>query len=1186
MSFHKSAFFIGCAALLLVCAGRQLRAQTGDFSRRLLTLPPDTLFLPQDSLLTPYQLPDRFLIPRSETVYSGDFRLLPEVNYDIDYQAGTLRLRDRISGADTLRVIYRKYPFPLPVNYFHRELQPYSAAADSDSAAGASIAARAVKPDFLADLESYQSNLQKSGSIVRGIEVGNNQDLTLNSGLNLQLSGEIAPDVQLVAALTDQSTPIQPEGNTQSLREVDNVFVKINSPYVGGTLGDFNLAYENSQFGNLRRKLQGVTVENPYKNTRQQVTFGTSRGIFHSNRFLAQEGNQGPYLLTGKNGEREIIVLAGTERVFVDGQAQVRGENNDYVIDYSQAQITFTNKRLITSENRIDVDFEYTSNFQRYGRNLLGVSSSGENMAGHLTYDIRLFREWDDTNNLLEDNTPLTEQEKAALQLAGDDPLQSVISGADSLGPGKGDYLKRTEFLPEGGSRSFFVYVGPDSGVFKVRFTGVGSGKGDYRRVRLGVFEYVGPGRGSYLPVRLVPLAADKRFADVGLGINLSEQISLNGEFSLSQFDQNVFSDLGDGNNQAGAWRLNGALNDSSFHLMGKRLGKLELTGRWTRQEAAYNPLDRALQPEYAYKWNLDQNNLTNEENSLEAAGAYQPRRFLRFDASLGSIDKGQGVSSTRRMGQARLYRTPLPDATLRYEWVNSRTSLLGSNWQRGAVDVSRQIQRFRPRYQFKRENRAVDNDLSGTRTGFIFQDHLAALDVQRLWGVDWSVSYQNRTDFLYNPRRRNSTLRQAITQTYQFQGVINSRGALTGQFSFAMRDKNFTDFFEQLPRDSMSVYQPDAQFQDTTWRDRESNLANFEFQYRHPDNRFTARWDYRVASELQALREKVYIKAGENRGNFRFDSTLNEYVPDPQGDFFLVLLQTGNFESVTNLETAWQFQYRPATPRKNADAWSAFLQRISTFTYIKIEEQSREPNIWDIYLLRLSKFHRPGSSVRGAFTINQDIDFNERNPDWGVLLRSRYQDVLSNQFLDPSNNESRITWERSVQVRKLLMRRKLNVTGEYRNSFNKRWVTSFRSRNLNILSQSFISRINLRPDIRWQLRLDVERGIESDRKTVNPLRLVFWNIKPQISYSLHGKARATADLTFIQVNQTDNPGGRPIPFEMARGKKEGNSWQWSARFEYFVSNNITINVNYTGRRDAEALRTLHLGRAEVRAFF
>jgi len=1151
----------------------------------LLDVPPDTLFLPVDSLVNGYQLPHKFIIPNSEKLHIKKFLLLKNIHYRIDYRAGRVTLIQTLPKTDSLRIIYRKFPFPLIDDYFHRELQTITPGDSADADSG-EIVAKTVRPKFLEDIESYQANLQKSGSIVRGIEVGSNQDLTLNSGLNLQLSGQIAPDVEILAALTDESTPIQPEGNTQTLREVDKVFVKLKSPHLGGTLGDFNLQFRESRFGNLQRKLQGVSAENIANNFHQQVIYGTSRGLFHSNRFLGQEGNQGPYLLTGQNGEREIIALSGTEKVYVDGILQVRGENNDYVIDYGLAQITFTNKKLITSENRIEVDFEYTSAFQRFGKTFLGASSTGRKIGKRVSYDVRLFREWDDTNNLLEDDAPLTPAEEAALAAAGDDPFSAFVSGADSLGPGRGSYVK-ADTLINGEAVVFFKFVGQGNGDFRVRFTGVGAGNGDYVRISLQNFRFVGAGRGDHLPLRLVPLATDKRFADMGVDVKLSKNWSLNSEFAVSSFDQNVFSDADDNDNRGGAFQITSALRDSTFRLFGKKIGGVDFNVRWLRQDSAFSPLDRPLQPEYAYKWNFDQAQLSNEETSVEANGSYSPLRWLRLSGNFGSIDKGVDISSTRQMGQAQLFRHKwLPDLTLRAENVQSDTRFSSSDWLRQNVSVLKRIRKFTPRYRFQREDRRVDNLSGGRLTGFIFEDHQSDVNIRNLFGIDWLFHHQYRTDFLYDPRRRGETLKNAVTQTYQFQGEIAAQKNLRGRFGFTFREKNFTKFFEQLPADSQAIYQTDAQFQDTTFQDRQSHLANIELQYRNKSGTLTARWDYQVASELQAIREIRYLRIEDNRGNFRFDSTLSEFVPDPQGEFIRFFFQTGDFRSVIRLESAWQVQYRPKPSRKSLGFWRDLLNKTSLLSYIKIEEQSRNDNIWDIYLLRLSKFHNFETSLRGAYVLNHDIFYNERNPVWGVRLRSRYRDNLSNQFLQADNNESRIVWERSIEARRRFFDRRLNVSMTYQHGFNKRWVTASPSRNLNILAQSFTAGFNYRPTVRWQFQLDVERGVDNDRKSVNPLKVNLWNIKPQIAFSLRGRARATANLSYLSVSEAENPGNRPIPFEMGNGKKVGDSYLWNLRFEYFISQNVTINANYNGRKDAGALRTIHLGKAEVRAFF
>ena len=51
--------------------------------------------------------------------------------------------------------------------------------------------------------------------------------------------------------------------------------------------------------------------------------------------------------MVGKDGGRNIAILSGTEKVWLNGQRLERGENYDYTIDYSSSEIYFTPKRLI-----------------------------------------------------------------------------------------------------------------------------------------------------------------------------------------------------------------------------------------------------------------------------------------------------------------------------------------------------------------------------------------------------------------------------------------------------------------------------------------------------------------------------------------------------------------------------------------------------------------------------------------------------------------------------------------------------------------------------------------------------------------------------------------------------------------------------------------------------------------------
>lgn len=110
------------------------------------------------------------------------------------------------------------------------------------------------------------------------------------------------------------------------------------------------------------------------------------------------EGNQGPYKLTGANGETYIIILAGTERVYADGILLIRGAENDYVIDYNSGEITFTPNQMVTKDIRVTIEFEYSD--QYYFRSLITNSNTYTSNNNKLKLHFNIYSEQDSKTNL------------------------------------------------------------------------------------------------------------------------------------------------------------------------------------------------------------------------------------------------------------------------------------------------------------------------------------------------------------------------------------------------------------------------------------------------------------------------------------------------------------------------------------------------------------------------------------------------------------------------------------------------------------------------------------------------------------------------------------------------------------------------------------------------------------------
>jgi hypothetical protein len=365
-------------------------------------------------------------------------------------------------------------------------------------------------------------------------------------------------------------------------------------------------------FLNFYKRLQGISFQtinklSPNLETSTLVSGSIAKGKFNRNVFQGLEGNQGPYRLTGANNEFFFIVLAGTERVFLDGEALQRGEDQDYVINYNTAEVTFTPRRMITKDSRIQVEFEYAD------RNYLNA-----NLFAYQTVDISkklkikigAFNNSDAKNSPI--NQTLSTQQKQFLFDIGDSIGKALYPAAslDSFSTGKILYEK-VYFINGPMLDSFYRYsTDPTLAKYSLGFTEVGAGRGNYITDFNGangkVFRYVSPinglMQGNYEPVTILITPKKQQLISVGTDYQLNRNNNLKTELAFSNRDVNTYSSKNSGDDIGTAAKL----QYSNQIILNKRKGlQLSSTFDYEHVQEKFKPLERLRQVEFSREWGL-----------------------------------------------------------------------------------------------------------------------------------------------------------------------------------------------------------------------------------------------------------------------------------------------------------------------------------------------------------------------------------------------------------------------------------------------------------------------------------------------------------------------------------------------------------------------------------------------------
>ncbi len=494
------------------------------------------------------RLDSSIVVPATIVVFDDTIKL-NNTFWRFDFLSNSLIFNKLL--CDTVIVYYRVLPYNFTSVYKHDTSEIVSRMSDYSSH-------YTTKNSATDDLEKA-SDLIKQGQISRGITVGNNQDPAVISSMNLQISGKLNNDLNVQATITDASMPIQPEGNTARIKDFNEIFLKAYNDKFSVEAGDLAVAGKrhflvyNRQIKGIKYSTNSFYLDSSEIDGSFDVSLAVNKGKFVRQKITPVEGTQGPYKLSGQNNEVYILIVAGSEKVYVNGQLQSRGEQADYTIDYNTAEIIFTPNVPVTKDLRIVVEFEYFDrNYTRFQ-----TTFSSDFQANSADFYFDYFSEKDAKNQPVD--LSLNDTTLMLLAEVGDSLQNAVIGNAKQTNydPEKILYTQKDTIVDSVNYTIYEYSQSSDEVLYAVSFSYVGANKGDYvvsgQAVNGRIYKWIAPvngiSQGDYSPEYQIVAPQLHRVYEFG-GDYIKNKNLINFSVALSDRDLNLFSTKDDKDNR------------------------------------------------------------------------------------------------------------------------------------------------------------------------------------------------------------------------------------------------------------------------------------------------------------------------------------------------------------------------------------------------------------------------------------------------------------------------------------------------------------------------------------------------------------------------------------------------------------------------------------------------------------
>ena len=1102
-------------------------------------------------------------------------------------------------AVDSVKIFYRVYPFSLAGEAYHKSYAGYI-----QTTAMAMAKPYVYSPDVVQTKLIDFGNLDYNGSFSRSIALGNAQDVSLNSAFNLQLSGMLTHDIEITAAITDNNVPIQPEGNTAQIQEFDKIFIQIRKDQHKVIVGDFDLNSPDNYFMKFARKYEGGMYSGAFKIKKigvykTIVAAGIARGKFASNTIAVSEGNQGPYKLTGADGETVITILANSEQVFINGAKMDRGADRDYTIDYNLGEITFTPKRIVSQDLRIVVEFQYANN--NFTRSGVFLGNQLEMKKGEVHFN--MFSEQDSKGS--SGAQTLTTDQVGFLSKLGDSVQNAYYKGYDTttFDPTKILYEMDNIAVFPFHFDSVFVYsTNPAKAIYTVSFTYVGQGKGNYNPATSSangtVYQWVVPywdtlnhvfvPQGSYAPVTFLAAPALQQLYTAGGSYHINKTNTISAEAALSNVNQNLFagksSDI-----LGGALHVDykGAIitrNDS----VNKKTESATINIAYDFLQSSFTPIERFRNVEFNRDWNITSSSQNYDQHLAVANFGY-------VWGGLGSINYH--------------FRTLIED-TVYHGYENG----FDGNFSKNGFKVV-----FTNSY--------LNSTSEGIKTDFIRPKADFSYSPKKFKGWKIGALYDHEVNIFKATNADTISANSYIWQNYKVYVGNSDTSKNKYGFEFLMR-------YQQRPDSGTNKFgRPYYQAQTVNFTGSFARLKNqtltYTLTYRHsknldstgaslePENFYLGRINYSITAlkgviksttlyELGTGREQKtqisYQLSPNNTGDYIWIDynhdgiqQTNEFVVSPyktDSSYVRIVIPTLQYASVNTNQFNEVLNITPAAVWKNKTGARKVLAMFSAFASVQVNKKTyvspdkKFYSYFDPFPLRSSDTNIVSTQVSSRNTIY----FNRLDPKYGAQYDfnySRSQSYLTGGF------DNRVNQYNDVIVRWSAVK-SFNIQTTYTNGIKSEQTDLYSSLNYKFHYNSVNTDLSyqfktfMRLDLKYDFSYKVNPTDSVGKQTglINQFTL-------EARYNKLKKSTITASLSYATITYNDKGfTNEQLEYAMLDGLQNGNNLVWSAAISHNLINNLQLTLSYDGRMtgfepgDKSTLKAYHTGKAELRALF